>query len=396
MKDFDRRLRIIFVIQVTEVLGFSLILPFLPFYAQEYGATPLTIGLILTVFSLFQFISAPIMGTLSDTYGRRPLLIFSQLSTLVGFVVLGFAHNLWMIFLSRIIDGLLGSNMTIAQAYISDISTPANRSKAFNINSVAFGVGLLVGPAIGGWLSQFGYAVPSLIAAAVTLISIGLTYAFLPETVERRAGTIKWQKLQFINVPQIQSYFRNPQLNSFLWQFFLFSLAHVIWTSNFAIYGDRKLALTASSIGFLLAYVGLLSIILRGFVIPQLLDRFEERKLLMIGKAFIIIGLISPIFMTTLQQFLGTITLLSLGIGIGRPTLMGAISRAVSSREQGAVMGVSNSLGTLAQVIGPVAGGWLLTTAAPDSVMVVSAAIMIWGLVLLIRSPRAELPTTSS
>ncbi|MFH2118223.1 MAG: MFS transporter, partial [Candidatus Paceibacterota bacterium] len=174
-KDFDRRLGIIFAIQVTEVLGFSLILPFLPFYALEYGATPFTVGMILTVFSLFQFISAPIMGSLSDTYGRRPLLLLSQFSTFVGFLVLGFANTLWLIFLSRAIDGLLGSNFTIAQAYISDITSTKNRSKAFGLSGAAFGFGFLIGPAIGGYLSRFGYSVPAYLAAGISLLSILLT-----------------------------------------------------------------------------------------------------------------------------------------------------------------------------------------------------------------------------
>src|SRR3989338_11650564 len=128
---FSKEYSIIFVIMITEVLGFSLILPFMPFFAERFGASPLTIGLILTSYSLFQFISAPIMGKLSDHYGRKPMLILSQISTCIGYIILGLANSVWMIFLSRIVDGILGSNFTIAQAYLSDISTKKNRTKAF-------------------------------------------------------------------------------------------------------------------------------------------------------------------------------------------------------------------------------------------------------------------------
>ena len=157
MNFYDKRFITIFVIQITEVLGFSLILPFLPYYATNLGASPFKVSLILSTFSLFQFFSAPIMGRLSDSYGRRPLLIISQLSTFISFLVLGFSNSLFWIFTSRIIDGLLGSNFSIAQAYLSDISAEEDRSKVFGYSGVAFGLGFLVGPAIGGFLSQFGY-----------------------------------------------------------------------------------------------------------------------------------------------------------------------------------------------------------------------------------------------
>ena len=177
---------IIFVIMVTEILGFSLILPFLPFYVEELGATPLIYGLILASFSLFQFISAPIMGRLSDHYGRKPMLIFSQLSTFISFIILGFANTIWLVFLSRIVDGMLGSNMTIAQAYISDISSKKDRSKAFGLAGVAFGIGFLIGPAIGGTLAKINYSIPSFIAAGISLLTIFTTFFFLPETVKRK------------------------------------------------------------------------------------------------------------------------------------------------------------------------------------------------------------------
>ena len=274
---------IIFVIQVTEILGFSLILPFLPFYAQEYGASPLVIGLILTVFSLFQFVSAPILGSLSDSYGRRPMLMLSQLSTFVSFVVLGFANSLLWIFISRAIDGLLGSNLTTAQAYISDITQEKDRNRAFNLSSIAFSVGFLIGPAIGGYLSRFGYAVPALVAAGIALISIALTYFYLPETVKDKKRTpFEISELKIFNLSKFTQYLKIEELKIVLWQFFLFSLAHVVWTSNFALYGDRKFGMTADTIGFMLAYVGFINIILRAGVVPKLLDKYSE-----IGRAHV-------------------------------------------------------------------------------------------------------------
>mgnify|MGYP000595605339 FL=1 len=179
----DRKLLIILLIQITEVLGFSLILPFLPFYAQSLGASPLMVSLILSLFSLLQFISAPILGRLSDVFGRKPLLIASQVSTFISFLVLGRATTLGMIFLSRAIDGALGSNYTIAQAYISDISSKKDRSKAFGISGMAFGFGFLIGPAIGGYLSRFGFSVPAFVAAGIALVTIVLIGMLKPEVI---------------------------------------------------------------------------------------------------------------------------------------------------------------------------------------------------------------------
>ena len=187
---------IILLILLTEVLGFSLILPFLPFYAQEMGASAFQVGLLLTVFSFFQFIAAPIAGRLSDIYGRKPLLIISQLSTTISFVILALSNQLWMLFASRIVDGLFGSNGTIAQAYLSDISNKKNRSQAFGLSGVAFGLGFMVGPLLGGTLSQINYAVPAYLAASMSFISILLTVFLLPETV--KSGN-KQQLIKFEN-----------------------------------------------------------------------------------------------------------------------------------------------------------------------------------------------------
>ncbi|OGJ37820.1 MAG: hypothetical protein A2383_01900 [Candidatus Pacebacteria bacterium RIFOXYB1_FULL_39_46] len=393
-KNFDQRLGIVFAIQITEVLGFSLILPFLPFYALEYGASPFTVGMILTVFSLFQFISSPIMGSLSDGYGRRPLLLLSQFSTFISFLVLGFANSLWLIFLSRIIDGLLGSNFTIAQAYISDITSKKNRSKAFGLSSAAFGFGFLIGPAIGGYLSRFGYSVPAFLAAGISLLSILLTYFYLPETIKNKKDrrNFSFSEIKIIDLSRFKKYFNKPQVSFVLWQFFLFSLAHIVWTSSFAVYGNLKFGLTAETVGFLLAYIGLLSVILRSLVIPKLIDYFKERSLTILGMSVIILGLLLAPFFHTLSPFFIVITLFAFGTGISRPLLMGAISRSAPDNEQGAVMGVANSLSSLTQIIGPVWGGLLLSLLFPDSVLLTGAGIMTIGLILVLKQPIEKIP----
>ena len=177
----------IFLIVFIDLLGFGLILPLLPFYAKSFGANELTIGLLLASYSLMQFIGAPVLGRLSDRYGRRPILLISQLGTFVGFIMLGFANGLGMLFASRIVDGVSGGNISTAQAYIADISDEKNRARNFGLIGAAFGLGFIMGPAIGGFLSQFGYQVPAFAAAGLSFLSMTLTFFLLHEP-ERKAN----------------------------------------------------------------------------------------------------------------------------------------------------------------------------------------------------------------
>jgi len=381
---------IIFAIQVTEVLGFSLILPFLPLYAEKLGASPFVIGLILTSFSLFQFVSAPIMGRLSDRYGRKPLLIFSQLSTFLSFVILGYANSIKLIFLSRIVDGVLGSNFTIAQAYLSDISTKKDRSKIFGLSGMAFGLGFLVGPAMGGFLSRFGYHVPAFLAAGISFLTILTTILFLPETIKEK----KKVKLdvKIFNLSQFRRYFSKPKISNQLWQFFFFVLAHGLWVSTFALYASKQIGFGPSEIGYMMAYIGLLIIILRGGLLGKIINVMGEEKLKIIGVIFVIIGLLSSAFVTNQWLFLGVMTFFALGSALSRPLLTGGISRSVSDHEQGAVLGTVSSLDSLSRIIGPLLGGLVISYFPPGVLGFVASLIMAAGLILMLKSQGNKSP----
>lgn len=368
---------------ITEVLGFSLILPFLPFYAQEMGATPFMVGMLLTTFSLFQFVSAPIMGRLSDIYGRKPLLIISQLSTLASFLILAVSHRLWMLYLSRAVDGLLGSNGTIAQAYLSDISDKNDRSKAFGISGVAFGVGFMIGPAIGGFLSQFGYNLPAYIAAFMSFLSIALTILILPETVKKQ------QEIKFsftiIDLKGFQKFWAKKKVRQQLIEFATYALAHILFSSNFAIYADKRIGVTSREIGYALTYVGTISVVMRGFLIPHLIDRFGEKKLEKFGIISMIIGLLGLSLIAKWSQIYFVITFFALGTGLVRPLMMGDVSRSVSDKKQGAILGIAGSINSTAQIIGPLVGGTLLSYCFPNSVVYLAVTLMTMGLFLVIK-----------
>lgn len=374
---------IILIIQITEVMGFSLILPFLPLFARDLGASPLTIGLILTSFSLFQFISAPIMGRLSDHYGRKPMLILSQISTMISFIILGFANSIWLIFLSRIVDGLFGSNFTIAQAYLSDISTKKERSKVFGISGIAFGFGFLIGPAIGGFLSQFGYSLPSFIAAGITFITILTTHFMLVETVKRKKD-VKIS-IKIFEFGHFKRYFSSNKVAPKLWALFSFLLSHQIWVSTQALYVAAQLGFGAQEVGFLLMYIGITSIVIRGLLLPKLIDWAGEKRLTRIGLGSIVIGMALVLLVRSWQMLLVTTTFFSFGSGAARPLLTGAISNSVSGKEQGAVLGVANSLGSIAQILGPLIGGVVINYFIPGILGLTSSIVMAVGLFLMLR-----------
>jgi MFS transporter, DHA1 family, tetracycline resistance protein len=378
----DRKLLIILLIQITEVLGFSLILPFLPFYAQEMGASPLTISLIIGLFSGLQFVSTPIMGRLSDRWGRRPLLIASQVSTFLSFILLAQARTVGMLFLSRAVDGALGSNFSIAQAYISDVSSKKDRSKAFGISGAAFGIGFLIGPAIGGYLSRFGFAVPAYLAAGLSLLTILLTVLFLPETVKVKRGN--FGKIKILDLRVFVKYFSNQVIARKLWIFLTYVMTTMVWHSNFPIYSDRKWGFTASEVGWVLAYIGLVNVLLRGVLISKMIDKWGEGRLKRVAVGTILLGILGLGLVKEGWMVGIALSVFAFGTGLMRPLLIGDISRGVSEDEQGAIMGVTNGLGSLTQIVGPILGGFLLTNFVPESLAVVSILIMLSGFGLLV------------
>lgn len=349
---------IIFTTVLIDLIGFGIVIPVLPFYAEGtiFNATPRTVGLLFASYSLMQLIFAPILGGLSDKHGRRPVLFLSIIGTGIGFLVLGLATTTWMLFAGRILDGITGGNISTAQAYIADITTSENRAKGMGMIGAAFGIGFVFGPAIGGILSRWGIAVPFLFAATLCFANAILLYFRLPETITRD-NPARHQAAGGRGLRQVINSLKTPQLAFVMVIYFFFIVAFSIMTSSFAFYTMFRFGYDAQHTGYLFAYVGVIAVVIQGGLIGRLVKRFGELPLVIVGAFCFAISLfavpfVSPVFGGLAALLIGG-GVFSAGNSLATPALMSLASKSVGANEQGSVSGVMQSVASLARAVGP-------------------------------------------
>jgi MFS family permease len=386
-----RALLPIFLIVLVDILGMTIILPLLPFYAQEFGASKLQIGLLVATFAVCQLISGPLLGQLADRLGRKPLLLVSQVGTLIGFVVLGRASSLWVVFVSRAIDGITAGNLSLAQAYVSDVTAKENRAKAFGIIGIAFGIGFLLGPAISAFLSQYGHRSPIYAAQGLSALSIVATAVLLPrarpqaQPQDGSAGPAG-QRLGMLSWGRYSQYFARPELATLLYQFFAFAFAFAAFTTGFALFAQRRLTwhgepFGAKHVGYVFAYAGFLGIIFQGGMIGRLVKRFGELNLTRAGFASFSLSYAMLALVHRVPELLGSATLSSFGQSALRPALTAQITHNSRRDEQGLVLGITQSLTSVAQITAPILTGFLIQKdwiSAWALTAALSAAIGLW------------------
>lgn len=355
----------IFLIVSVDVLGLTIILPLLPFYAEKFGASPAVVGLLVSTYALCQLVAGPILGRWSDHMGRRPLLLVSQIGTFIGFLILAYANALWLIFLSRIIDGLTAGNLSLAQAYISDVTKPEDRAKSFALIGIAFGMGFLIGPAISGFLSQYSYQYPIFAAAALSATSILATYLLLPSGVPTAADGTTPRKFTILDWGNYLRYFREPGLAPLLWQFLAFALAFSMFMSGFPLFAERRFAWQGRAfgpkeVGYVYAYLGMLGVILQGGLIGRLVKVFGEPNLVRAGFFCGMAGLAVLGFTYAIPLLLVVTAIASSGMGAVRPALTSLITQKAARSEQGVVLGLTQSLNSIAAIAAPAIGGLLI------------------------------------
>ncbi len=398
------RLLNIFLVVFIDLLGFGLILPLLPYYAGEYGASNFLIGLLVASYAAAQFIGAPLMGRLSDRYGRRPILVFSIGGTALGFLLLGFAvpvgtalssfvldnptpeqllalQNgaiLGVMFLSRMLSGLTGGNITVAQAYIADVTDAQNRAKGLGLIGAAFGLGFILGPAIGGALSRWGYEVPAFAAAALATLNLLGVIAFLPEslTEERKAELARQARRALISISAMVEELAKPRVGPLVTIRLFYALAAALFQTMFTLWAKDRLGLTAQTTSYLLAYVGLLSVIVQGGLIGQLTKRFSESKLIAWAAVIQSVSLLAWAFTPSVPVLIVVMIPIAFSTGVLNTVINSAITRAVAPHEIGGALGIAGAFESLSRVISPSAGGWLLGALGPWAPGVAAAIIM--------------------
>ncbi len=366
-KFFTKEIAIIFTTVFIDLVGFGIVIPALPFYVEGdlFAATPLDIGLLFASYSAMQFIFSPILGSLSDKYGRRPVLFLSLMGASVGYLFIGFATALWMVFFGRIVAGITGGNISTAQAYIADVTTRENRAKGMGLFGAAFGLGFIFGPAIGGILSRYGINVPFLFAAGLTFTNAIALYFILPESLkpeDRQKESARKNRFA-----EMFESLHDSRFSILAFLYFLLVTAFSIMTASFALFTLFRFGYDAEANGYLFAYVGILAVILQGWLFSKLAHRFGEAWLtvvgcLILGAGFFIIPYVGP-ESGGLPLLLGVIALFALGNSLSSPALTSLASKVASEREQGKALGLMQSGASLARAIGPAIGGLLLNNA---------------------------------
>lgn len=383
----------IFLIVLVDVMALTIIIPLLPFYAQSLGASPAVVGTLFSCFAVCQLIAGPILGQLSDRYGRRPVLLVSQMGTFCGLLLLAFANQLWLLFVARIIDGITAGNLSVAQAYISDVTEPENRAKSFGLIGIAFGLGFLIGPTIPAFLIHFGYAYPILFAAFLSLLSVLGTYFFLPNPEHQIKGGTQGTRDWFPWNYCFQA-FRNPALAPFMWQFLCFIFTFAMFIGGFGLFAERRFTInnhpfTAKEVGYLFAYVGFLGIIVQGFFMGKLVKRFGETKLVRMGFLYIVAGALLLGLVQTVPFLVVAITLSFFGSSLLRPSLTSLITQKIDRSEQGKALGLTQSLTSMAQISAPVLGGLLIQNHYLGAWAWTGAVVSYFGFLLSRKRPAA-------
>jgi MFS transporter, DHA1 family, tetracycline resistance protein len=376
---------IIFLTTFVNLVGFGIIIPLLPFYAQTFGASPIVIGLLFASFSLSQLVAAPVLGDLSDRWGRRPVLIFSLLGTVVSFVMLALAQSLAMLFAARIIDGLSGGNITTARAYIADVSTDENRAKSFGLLGAAFGLGFIVGPALGAAFSRISYTAPIWAAAAITVLAVALAWLWLPETVHRNqaGGRSPWRALGDL--------WDRPHLRVLFTIDFAYWTAFAVYQTTFALFGARRFGFDAAHIGYLLSAFGFLGVVVQGAMVGPVVRALGERRTLTIGLLFAAAGWGGSALTHSLPVFEAMLVPGAIGIGLCNATLSALVSKSAGRDEQGRVQGAAGALESLGRTIGPVWGNGSLQRFG-EGTAYGSAALALLGAAALTFGYRADAP----
>lgn len=353
-RDQFRRLAVLIALSFVDMLGFAIVLPILPFYALDLSATPETVGWLIASFSIAQLVAAPLWGRVSDRYGRRPALLVGMAASAFAFVIFGLASTLWMLFLSRVVQGAGGGTTGVAQAYVSDSVAPADRARALGWLSAATAAGIMIGPALGSLATHWGRAAPGLIAAALCSLNFIAAWRWLPEskrpdqgpTVRRPVWSAAWEVV------------KHPAgaAERFIWIYGVGMLAFTLWTSVLALWLEARFGVTVQTIGWFFVYNGLLSLIMRSLLLGPVVARLGETRAMQLGCMALAASFLLYPLAPSLGVLAAIIPLTPIGTALLFPSTTALLSTAARDSEQGMMMGVAQTFAGLSRVVAPVVG----------------------------------------
>jgi MFS family permease len=353
----NRPLLLILFTVFLDVVGLGVVIPVAPFYATSFGATPLQVGLLFTTFAAAQFLATPVLGALSDRFGRRPILLLSLAGETAGYLIMGLAPNLGVLYLARLVSGATAGNVGAATAYLADISAPEARTRTFGLFGAAFGVGFLFGPAMGGALSALDIRAPALASAGLVCLNLIFAAVWLPESlpVARRSSEPVRARanplvllLRLVDRPGL----RRPLLATFLVNFAFSGMQ-----TNLAVYLSERFAFGPGEVAALFVVMAVVGILAQAFLVGRLSARFSDVALLVLGFGLTVLAYLGIGLASFPQALWPVVGIQSLGSAFWRPALASLVSKLVSAREQGLVNGGSQSITSLASVLGPIGAG---------------------------------------
>jgi multidrug resistance protein len=382
---------VIFLTVFIDLLGFGIIIPLLPFYAEHFGASALMVGLLSTSFSLMQFLFAPFWGRLSDRIGRRPVILIGLMGSAVSYAMFALAHSLPALFVARCLAGIAGANVSTAQAFIADVTTPDNRARGMGMIGAAFGLGFIFGPAIGGFLSHWGYAAPAWFAAGISLANFGLAIVLLPESspdagerVARAAGG---------RLDTFRRAITRQHLPPVMLVYFLVLMAFAAFEATFALYAERRFGFTTVTIGYMFAWVGLVLATVQGVLVGRVVKRVGEARLVPAAILVISSALVLIAFAGSIPALGAAVGLLAMGMGFNSPSMLSAISQLAHPADRGSTLGISQSLGSLARIVGPAWGGWAFDHFGIRTPFFTAAALMVLACAISVTTFRHFAPS---
>lgn len=382
------RLAILFVTVLVDMIGFGIVLPLLPFYAEEFGATPLQVTLLIASFSATQFVAVPVWGRVSDRLGRRPFIVAGLFASAVSYLIFGLAGSLATLFVSRIAAGAAGGTISVAQAYVADATGPQDRAHGLGMLGAASGLGVLIGPAIGGYFSGFGYHVPGFIAAALCAGNGIAAIFFLPES--RRQPTAARAQAPMAQASTLQGWARAMTSYPFsllLIVYFLSIMSFTAMTAVLALYVDRAHGMDAMDVGIVFAVAGGTTVVVRGLLVGWLARRVGERRIVLAGTIVLALSLAAIPLVQHEAMIFALVPFWSLAAGLTFPSLASLVSQQSDAESQGSMLGGQQVVGGIGRVLGPVWAGALFGAVSIGTPFLVGAALVSMAALVALRIP---------